>query len=421
MFIPESKMTATFETLLKPGFQHCAEEIFSNLNPEDLKNCSLVSKRCNDIIFKQNLKSYKDWVNLMKIDYERQVEEAQIDSYCIKPDSGWIEIFEYLEHLGECYKICAVKELFPTLVESRTVYPLRFHRPICNAIEENQFEFLKIILDSPADFNVKRIIQSEGDYHFPEDSETPMMVACGSKNVKHELFDLLMNYIEKKSIELEGYIKVDCVNSLESEIVYNVLDLAIQRGNSHAAFALVKFISEHPKYRFVIKPNLFRDCCVHFDEINTEFFIFLIENSEKLAINLNARLLEHDAKKQTGLHYLVKKQKHDSNADVIIFMLENSEKFGIEVDVPDRHEITPFIIACENDTNNQEKVLKAFLDNKHLINLNARNGEENALDLVIRQARCTTKSVTMISEVLGETLPVIDMAFGNLLVRFLSH
>ena len=161
-------MSGNFETLLNPGLEHCAEEIFSYLHPEDLKNCSLVSKRCNDIIFKQNLKSFQDWVNSMKVDYEKQVEEAQNDSYCVKPDSGWIEVFEYLEQVGEYYKMSVVKELFPTLVKSRTVYPLRFHQPICQAIEENRFEILKIILDSPADFNVRKIVQSEGGFSTPK-------------------------------------------------------------------------------------------------------------------------------------------------------------------------------------------------------------------------------------------------------------
>ena len=43
-----AKICANFETLLIPGLEHCAEEVFSYMKLDDLMNCSLVLKRYND-------------------------------------------------------------------------------------------------------------------------------------------------------------------------------------------------------------------------------------------------------------------------------------------------------------------------------------------------------------------------------------
>ena len=92
-------MSASFEMFLTPGLQHCALEILSYLSPEDLKNCSLVSKTCNDFIFKQHVS-----------EFHNLIEKLRQNPRFSKRYPGWIEVFEYFENLGDYYKLCVFKE-----------------------------------------------------------------------------------------------------------------------------------------------------------------------------------------------------------------------------------------------------------------------------------------------------------------------
>ena len=140
------EMAASFESLLTPGFQHCAEQIFSYLDLEDLKQCSLVSTKCNDIIFKQFSK-----------DFHREIEDYRNDPNFHTRYPGWLQVFEYVEELGDFYKLC----VFRKGVEDITNYAKlderhwnahwgrRFTYPAYEACENGNIEFVKILIDSP--------------------------------------------------------------------------------------------------------------------------------------------------------------------------------------------------------------------------------------------------------------------------------
>ena len=138
-------MAVTFESLLTPGFQHCAEQIFSYLDHEDLIQCSLVSKKCNDIIFAQFSK-----------DFHKEIEDYRNDPNFHNRYPGWLEVFEYVEQLGDFSKLCVFRNGAEAITHSAKLNEEEFNQlsnefryPAYEACECGEIEFIKILIDSP--------------------------------------------------------------------------------------------------------------------------------------------------------------------------------------------------------------------------------------------------------------------------------
>ena len=230
-------------------------------------------------------------------------------------------------------------------------------------------------MDSPADFNHREFVDDKNSHRSRYD--TPMMVAC-SEEVKPEIFDLLMENIDKKNIKLEGQIRVKFEDRFEKYEPYvkeyNVLEEASSNfTNWRATFALLKYILNRPEYLNLIQPELFYNACAFFNGAPLKFWKFMFENSEILGIEINAWVDgDWSFNCQRGFHRLV--QKKNPNVPLINYILENAEKYKIDVDDTDSNYATPFLIACQNGHAKQEQVIEAFIKHKHLINLNAKIG-----------------------------------------------
>ena len=404
-------MTATFETLLEPGFDYCAEEIFSNLNLEDLKSCSLVSKKCNDIIFRQNVKPFKSSIDKMKKEYQEALESFG------KACSCWIEVCEYFVNLRDFIKLSDFKEGFLKSNDGSMSHPNRCQDPIVEAILKNRIDFLKLLLESPVDFNVKEPrIENDHALRIIQEWNVPIFMAIADicKRPHNETFDLLLAHVEKKNISLEFSVKREFDDqTLNYGEVFNILDVAVNYKNFYATNEIVKFILKNPlKYRKILNYQFFANVCSTFGDQDPEFFKRLIKNAELLRLNLNQ--YSDNTLKKTGLHYLVSKQR--PRVELIKFMVENAQKYGIEVDLKDKLDTTPFLMVCENRCAHQEKILEIFIKNKDLIDVNAKIDGKSALDLLIEKSmKCSTKSVLALAEILGQNPPSVEAAFENLL------
>ena len=214
-------MSANFETIFRnQGFSHIAKQIISYLHhPQDLLACCEVSKECHDLIYKQErekLLSYLEDLrqprenfskyfpdHLQVIAYFANLENYPKTYHFIQFMYDWLEkqnyVYEFMKanlRGGVTRSVSADSdddgedEMHPkTLLNDLRKSCIPRTHPIKYAIEEDNYQMLKILMESPANF----------DPVYDWDYVTPMMHACAA-NSSPEIIDLLVENVFVKSI-----------------------------------------------------------------------------------------------------------------------------------------------------------------------------------------------------------------------------
>ena len=422
-----------FQTILQnPGLSHIPFKIVSFLPISSVFQFSQVSSACDYHAFKTFEKKLNSTLSDLKL---------KTDFFTYFPK--WIEVFDYFETCQSFFKIWIfldgmlkfhsncdyiftisdiqdhnysrsffgtdnegtdnedevdiATEKFEQLKELR----IPKSHPIHYAIETSNLDFLKVLIDSPADFNA----QAEWSII------TPIIAAC-KINQSKEVTDLFISNIIKKNIRLdvcnvEGSSRR---NPLHHALHYD-FGLPAEDGNPYAAFQLIKFAVTNPDYNFIITPNTFTRACYKLSQSNPDVIKYMIENSSVLGIDLNYQ----DKKGRTGFHRAIEcfntihdpaVQESQINIWIIDYILENSSKFNINVDMADKNGLTPFLLLCHECSKSQDGLIELFVKHKHLINFHAKWNSENAYDLngesayglLVSNLECSIKSVQLIAE-----------------------
>ena len=89
-----------------PVFHDIAQNIFSNLDIQDLLNCRLVCKTFNNLL----MNDHKLWKNLLE-------SYAKTFTNLTPLNPGWKEISEKIENDGDIFEIIQISEVFSTLIK----------------------------------------------------------------------------------------------------------------------------------------------------------------------------------------------------------------------------------------------------------------------------------------------------------------
>ena len=255
------------------------------------------------------------------------------------------------------------------------------------------------------------------------------------KSPRHkEIFDILMDNIEKKELKLER------VKPYYDS--WTVFTSVFQYNKEYAADKLIRFVAKHPKYHRLVPSNFFATACNMGNDMNKkgmapkfEFIEFIIKNAKKLGIDINKRL--NLLVEKSGFGLLLAKQyeyyENRPNLKIIEFILKNAEKYHIDLNITSEKDLdplgplvvprsapptwlTPFLIACTNCSDNQNEVIKLFIKYRHKVDLFIEDDKrKNGLQLALEQFHVKPEVIETLFELFKrKDKPCPDREFENL-------
>ena len=291
------------------------KEILSYLDWQEIINFSLVSEHCEKVvneIFRPRLKMDLKWL------------AKKPDFFTYFPQ--WKEVFEYFENEADIRDLMIFVEgmkhfhekknyIFENLALRQTTTPA--HHPIHFAIVRRKYDFLKVLMKSPADFSE---LATE-NFLSPFD----IIWQCGTSA---QIFDLFITNLEAKSIEHRNLDRA--------------LSDAICNRDGYVAFNLIQLAVNQRQYGWIIKPKTFLKACQYMSKMYPNIIEYIIINSNNLPPGL---LNATDQDGRTGLYHIL--SHSELNLKLVRFCLDNAVKYGLNTCLMDNSGFTPCQMAFD--------------------------------------------------------------------------
>ena len=300
------------------AFAFIFEEIFSNLNCQDLAHCRLVCK-----LWRQLIDYSKLWWLMKLKTYEKNFNFR-----------NWKEAFEYFENLKNIPKL----QQFVSLLDAIQTQDVR-KGPIHFAAQTGNIEMLELLLKSPLDFN--NICESK----------TPFMTAC--KHGKLQIIEYFLHYSNLKKIDFNAVDNIGNTAFLNvckygnKDLIQILIQSSIEKG--------IKINTVNNNGRTALHIACMIECN------STEGTIYLLQNLNITQIDVNAM----DNRGWTAFHFACKIGKIE-----VVREFFKLDTLDFNVILSDGR--TPFHLACiEGHVQIVEIFLKYAINYK--INLNSRD------------------------------------------------
>ena len=338
---------------------------------------SIFHQKCRYIWRDQDAKKFRNYnpdydEDFLDYEYSDSSDSFDLDQF-YSDDSDDEELNQAKEKLNELKERC-----------------IPVHHPIHYAIFTHDYDFLKVLIDSPADFNATATW----------DIITPLIYALRTKGLevankvknRRKVIKLLIKNIIKKGIELNPCFHEERKQFMAFECC---------KYDAYNFMSLIKFMVSNPTYKVDFKQSIFLNACQCLSQKNEPIIHDLIKHSKVLKLDLNAQ----DENGRTGFHLVLtgdpsSDREPRPNIEVIKTFFKSHEKYGINIDKPDNKGFTPFLTACQKYCENQDKVIELFMQYKDKFNFNAIGGlgGHNALELYISNIQSKVQIANLLTE-----------------------
>ena len=340
-----------FEYLIEnPGFEHIVQNVFENLIAQDVASCRLVSKRWNNLILNNQhwWRLQLKYMETKKFLFEFDDTEIGNEPLFNRFPAWKIPHEHFLKNEGTKRLQEYVSLMWKYLNDKKA------HNPLLNAAMNGNIEFVRLLIDTPTDFNaettiykistplhtacignqiqvIKLLIDNQAVKNIDFNARgsnglTALHFAC--RNGSLEVVRLLIEYLKSKNIELFQ------IGTLGTTLFHQAVqnpDIRVPFYFFHQYRPMFSDVSEESGHTVIHKA---------LSKGQNDLVNYLIDSRWSLGISLETR----DATGSNVLHFAFKQNRHE-----ILIKLLNALKedhVNITLNSVNNHGMTPLHLAC---------------------------------------------------------------------------